>query len=169
MTNLYMGYKNFSWPRLPDTLAVDGKEYTAVLQQAEGGSVVQELGMRAGSVTGSGSFVGEQAATDWTALCAVFQQGGPGALYLPGSVPLTAVFTQLQLTGVPRNDRVIYRFAFAVTGQLKRVRTYTVQAGDCLWSAAAACGVSADVLRGANIGRIRWANELTPGMELSVP
>lgn len=167
---LFMGYKTFSWPRLPDTLCMEQEKYTQVLQQPESGEVLQELGERGQNVTGSGVFLGKEAAEQWQALCACYEKEGAGALYLPGRKPVTAVFTALTLDGTPREDRIAYRFAFHVTGVPEgQPQTYRVQAGECLWSAAQKAGVSAEALLAANPGKIRWVNELPEGLELSLP
>lgn len=170
MMQLYMGYKEFSWPRLPDTLCMENEKYTQVLEQPENGETLQELGSHGRKITGSGVFLGEQAAQQWTTLCGCYAKEGAGILYLPGREPITAVFTKLTLSGSPRSDRIAYQFAFHETGKAQTaVRTYRVQQGDCLWSAAAAAGVSVESLLAANPGKIRWANELETGMGLVLP
>lgn len=170
MIQLYMGYKEFSWPRLPDTLRMENGKYTQVLQQPGTGEILQELGERGQNITGSGVFLGGQASAQWEALCACYEKEGAGPLYLPGRKPVTAVFTVLTLDGAPRGDRIAYQFAFRVTGEPQAgPQTYRVQPGDCLWNAAQTAGVSVQELLEANPGKIRWANELPEGMELVLP
>ena len=64
MTGLYMGYRNFTWPRLPDTLRMENQKYTQVLQQPENGETLQDLGKQGRVVSGSGTFLGEPRGLD---------------------------------------------------------------------------------------------------------
>ncbi|MDD3228650.1 MAG: DNA circularization N-terminal domain-containing protein [Oscillospiraceae bacterium] len=170
MTGLYMGYRNFTWPRLPDTLRMENQKYTQVLQQPENGETLQDLGKQGRVVSGSGTFLGEMAARQWKELCMCYEQAGTGMLYLPGRKPMEAAFTELQLQGTPRADRIAYCFTFREIQSAKEADNTLYRAGtnECLWSAAAAAGVSPDCLLAANPGVIRWANELPEGMELKL-
>ncbi|MCH3972928.1 MAG: LysM peptidoglycan-binding domain-containing protein [Oscillospiraceae bacterium] len=168
MQNFYMGYRNFTFPRLPDTLQMTDEKYLKALARPENSDTLQELGRHGRIITGSGAFAGAHAAADWRALCAEYEKGGPGALSLPGRPAVQALFEKLTLEKAPRQGLVSYSFVFWEVEPPKAQRTYTAKAGDCLWSAAAACGVTADSLFAANPGRIRWANELPAGLKLVV-
>ncbi|MCH4238873.1 MAG: LysM peptidoglycan-binding domain-containing protein [Oscillospiraceae bacterium] len=171
MTEGYMGYRDFLWPRLPDKLKMEKQKYAAVLPQPENGETMQELGRQGNQISGSGSFLGTEAPAQWRKLCRCFEQSGAGMLYLPGRLPMEAFFTELTLEGTPRPDRICYHFTFRekLETESSSAGTYQTGAQDNLWSVAAAVGVAPEELLAANPGRIHWAEELPEEMELKLP
>ena len=104
-------YKNFVWPQNPD---VYEQRYVRepVYTKDEDGEIHFSMGPMKRTITGSGSFFGETAYTDFLALAKVFEENSFGGLIHPVFGTYRCFFTELELTTEPRADYVAYRFEF---------------------------------------------------------
>lgn len=106
-----MSYKTFVWPRNPHTYkeelirepqyyTVDGKQYY------EGMGELKRI------ITGSGTFFGEDAFTQFRRLAEVFEDREAGNLEHPIWGIRYCYFTGLELTQEPKDNCVSYSFTF---------------------------------------------------------
>ena len=105
------------------------------------------------------------------ALEALFAQGGPGSLQLPGQEPFWAVMDSLKLLGEPGKDLVKYGFGFTEhkAGEAYRGQgVHKAAAGESLWDYAWRYGWDMEALRRAN-PHIRDIADLREGEEVRSP
>ena len=112
MNWMAMRFRGFTWRVNPTQLNVECQRNVkeALLPFAPGKTV--DLGPKKRRVTGQGWFTGPDAMEQWRELEALFAQGGPGSLQLPGQEPFWAVMDSLKLLGEPGKDLVKYGFGF---------------------------------------------------------
>lgn len=170
-----MSYKDYIWPRNPETVTVARAKNVGKYPIPRAGNVLQDLGMGSRTVRGSGAFSGPGCAEEFQKLAAVFAEEGAGQLLLPGMAPFSAVFSSLTRKGDPRPDRIGYEFEFWEDGSapesesvVSDPRTYLCKAGDTLFSIAASCGISVDALQAYNPD-IQWPNAPGEGTAVTVP
>ncbi len=170
-----MSYKNYIWPRNPETVTVSRTKNVGRYAIPHAGNVLQDLGTGSRTVRGSGTFSGNGCAAEFQKLAAVFAEEGAGQLLLPGMAPFSAVFSSLTAKGDPHPDRVGYEFEFLEDGSTPETESvvsdpkiYVCKAGDTLFSIAAAHGISVDDLRERNPD-IQWPDDPGEGTEVTVP
>jgi prophage DNA circulation protein len=135
---------------------------------------------------GEGTFTGEGAYREFSALTRVFCSDGPGMLVHPVWEARRAYFVSLELREQPLPDYVHYAFEFwqdgtaapALTTETAGTaaapaaaadrRSYTVRKGDTLWGIARACGVELTALIAANPA-IKNPNLIYPGQAVILP
>ena len=174
-----MRYKNFTWPHNPETYSISYKRETAVHKVPGGVYSMEDLGRTCREMRGQGEFYGPGAYDTFKALATVFYEGGAGTLFHPVWMTSSAIFTELRLMQEPREDYVVYSFAFRETfsqyGGMQKVSggaadsavRYTVQAGETLWEIGRRFGVSAAELLRRN-PQIENANVLPAGTQVIV-
>ena len=110
-----MSYKTFVWPQNPQTYR---EEYIRQPHffTAEGVTYFDGMGDMQRIITGSGTFFGETAYSDFQRLAELFKERVPGNLEHPLWGIRYCYFTGLELTQEPRENCVSYTFQF--TGAL---------------------------------------------------
>ena len=165
-----MRFKDFTWPHNPRTFRVEWQRRVAVLDAPGGRYRVQELGKTCRVLRGEGEFCGPDAYETFERLAETFSQDGPGALRHPLWHANAGYFTRLELTQEPRADYVAYAFEFDETRDEVPevpVGVHIVQAGESLWSIAAAYGMEVPELLSRNPG-LQNPNLLAVGQEVIV-
>lgn len=76
------------------------------------GSIIQELGFNAATVTGSGEFYGEDAKAQYDELYSLFKEGGSGVLHVLGQKPFYAYFTSIGTSQQVSVGVISYTFKF---------------------------------------------------------
>ena len=171
MNLMEMRFKGFTWRNNPTELSVELGRSVKETALPYGGSRTEDLGETKRRVKGGGYFTGADCMEQWEALRAVFSQGGPGSLQLPGQEPFLAVMDGLRLVGTTGKDLIHYEFSFlesrsgAPYGGAGKHRA--VQ-GESLWDFAWRYGRQVEELVEANpqIGDI---GKLKEGEEVTVP
>ena len=110
-----MSYKTFVWPQNPHTYK---EEYIRQPHffTAEGETYFDSMGDMQRIITGSGTFFGETAYSDFQRLAELFKERTAGNLEHPLWGIRYCYFTGLELTQEPRENCVSYTFQF--TGAL---------------------------------------------------
>lgn len=171
-----MRYKDFIWPNNPTEYHWELKKKLVNHKIPGGGYVLEELGQEERILTGSGVFVGKKAYEHMRNLVEVYLQEEPGVLYHPVLELQSAYFTELELTEEPRENYVVYRFAFREecegtvvkqndTGEQRYL--YTAAGGETIWDVAVVYKVSADDLMKRN-PHIYNPNYLPRGTEVLI-
>ncbi len=101
-------FKTFTWPTNPETY----QEEAARKPLYNNYDSFTGLGPVKRVITGSGSFLGIQAAEHYSALAALFADGTAGTLTHPVWGERTVFFTGLEMTQAPGAYHVAYRFTF---------------------------------------------------------
>ena len=174
---LSMRFKNFIWPNNPYSCSLTSRRETVTHKFPGGGYYLEDLGKGLRVLTGNGEFFGEGAYADMQRLLKVFEEGGAGRLIHPVIQLKQAVFTELELLQEPRENYVLYRFAFWEddSEMLSNVQlsssgtgSHGVQSGETLWEIAAQYGTTVERLLAAN-GWIQNPNALQPGRQVVIP
>ncbi|MCI2057961.1 MAG: LysM peptidoglycan-binding domain-containing protein [Oscillibacter sp.] len=181
-----MRFKNYTWPYNPEFYEIIWKRQTALHKIPFGRYCLQDLGLACRVMRGEGTFTGEGAYREFSALTAVFCQDGPGMLVHPVWEARSAYFVSLELREKPLPDYVRYTFEFWQDGAAERLTqtasaaaaapartaaaqsTYTVKKGDTLWGIARRYGVTLPALTAAN-PRIKNPNLIYPGEVVRIP
>lgn len=171
MNLMTMRFKGFTWRVNPTQLNLDCQRNVkeALLPFAESKTI--DLGPKKRRVTGQGYFTGADCMAQWRELEAVFSQGGPGSLQLPGQEPFWAVMDALKLLGEPGKDLVKYSFGFTEyrAGETwKGQGVHRAAAGESLWDYAWRYDWDIEALRQANL-HIRDIAYLQEGEEVHAP
>ena len=104
-------YKTFTWPRNPHTYkeeCIRKAHYVTVDKE----TYYDKMGQMQRIITGSGTFFGETAISDFQALAKLFENGDPGNLQHPQWGIRYCYFTGLELTQEPTENSISYRFEF---------------------------------------------------------
>jgi hypothetical protein len=170
-----MSYKDYIWPRNPETLTVARAKNVGKYPVPHVGNVLQDLGAGSRTVRGNGIFSGAGCAEEFQRLAAVFAEEGAGQLILPGMAPFSAVFSLLTQKGDPHPDRIEYGFEFCEDGSaperesvVSDTKIYLCKEGDTLFSIAASNGIGVDALLAAN-PEIQWPDAPGVGTAVTVP
>lgn len=110
---LQMWYKNYKWPHNPATYNI--KFSKRVIQHNYMGinnAEIEDMGMEARVMSGSGTFFGPDAYEEFKRLTLVFFDRGPGLLFHPLWQDAQCVFSKLDLSQEPLPDYVSYTFEF---------------------------------------------------------
>ncbi len=107
-----MSFKGTSWPRNPETYCQSYEREPVYTKNSSGEAVFSKMGPLKLTVTGTGTFTGTTAYSDFQVLAGLFSQTTVGALYHPIWGVTQAYFTELELTQAPRENYVAYRFTF---------------------------------------------------------
>ena len=133
-----MRFRDFVFPADPGKLEtvyrrrVTETALPGASSAADGGSLCREI-------TGSGEFVGEDAAAQFEALQHAMEAGGPGLLCLPGQRPFLALAEMLELTGKHHPNALGYTFRFVEAEPKKEEflpEYVTAEEGETLWDIA---------------------------------
>lgn len=171
MELMTMRFGGLTFPVNPTALRV---EYSRSVQETAlpyQGSRLEDMGPRKRRVTGEGYFTGPTRGEKWQALQALFEQGGPGYLQLPGQGPFLAVMSQLEFIGEPGPQLLRYAFTFVEeqgAAPYTGGRVHAAAAGESLWDYAWRYNCDMDALRRANL-HIRDIACLEQGEEVRLP
>lgn len=104
-------YKTFTWPQNPHTYK---EEYIREPHYITVDHVTyyESMGQMQRIITGSGTFFGENAISDFQKLAKLFEEKDAGNLQHPLWGIRFCYFTGLELTQEPAKDRISYRFQF---------------------------------------------------------
>ena len=170
-----MAFKEYVWPRNPETLTVARRKNVGSYRIPHAGDTLQDLGGGSRAVSGAGVFTGPGCAEEFRKLAAAFSAEGPGPLLLPGMEPLSAVFSSLTRKEGTRPDCVAYEFTFLEDGAAPDAVSVVSEHGtrvcgpqDTLFSLAAECGSDVDALSALN-PTIEWPNDPGEGTEVVLP
>lgn len=169
-----MSYKDYVWPRNPETVTVSRLKNVGSFRVPGAGNALQDLGGGSRTVSGRGVFAGEGCREDFERLAAVFSEEGAGQLLLPGIAPFPAVFSSLTMKRDARPNCIGYEFAFLEDGTtpehesvVSERKTRVCAAEDTLFGIAAEAGVSVDALLALNPG-VQWPNAPGEGAEVVI-
>ena len=171
MNLMTMRFKNFTWPVNPIQLDLECSRSVKETALPFAGAQAVDLGPKKRRVSGQSRFTGPDCMEQWKRLEAVFAQGGPGSLQLPGLEPFLAVMDSLKLLGREGAGQVRYHFSFT---EYQRGPAYGGQgvhqaaAGESLWDYCGQYHWDFEALRRANphIRDIAW---LEAGEEVYSP
>lgn len=166
-----MRFKGFTWPVNPTALRVECERNLRETMLPFAGSDPVDLGEKKRRVTGEGWFAGKDCDSQWRRLEALFQEGGPGSLQLPGQEPFYAVMDGLKLLGREGPELLKYGFSFTEHHGGERWRgqgVHRAAAGESLWDYAGRYGWDMEELRRANL-HIRDIACLEQGEEVFAP
>lgn len=170
-----MSYKDYVWPYNPETIKVERAKNIGTFKVPYSGNILQNLGEKGRTVSGSGHFAGSGCADEFKKLATVFSLSGSGQLSLPGISPFTAVFSSLTVKGVAKPNYIGYEFTFledfsssGESGSVTNNKSYTCKGGESLWDIAATYNTTADKLVELNQG-IEWPCGLEKGKEVTLP
>lgn len=105
-------YKEWIWPRNPETWKQSAAREPEYTKDADNGMVFSGMGPVKRQVEGTGCFVGTEAYAAFKELLNLFRESSSGDLVHPVWGTMKAYFTELEFTQEPRNDYVAYRFQF---------------------------------------------------------
>lgn len=173
---LNMRYKDFVWPNNPFQCSLTSRRETVTHKFPGGGYYLEDLGKGLRILTGTGEFFGYGAYENMQKLIDVFEKGGAGKLIHPVIQLKQAIFRELELLQEPREDYVLYRFAFweddsqvlGTANSAGGTGSHEVQNGESLWEIAARYGTTAENLLAVN-GWIQNPNVLQPGKQVLIP
>lgn len=159
-----MRFKEFTWRVNPTRLDLECGRSVKETALPFAGAETVDLGPKKRRASGQGYFIGADCLEQWRGLEAVFAQGGPGSLQLPGLEPFLAVMDSLTLLGREGSEQIKYGFSFteyqgetAYRGQ----GVHRAAAGESLWDYCGRYGWDFEELRRANlhIRDIAWLEE----------
>ena len=105
-------YKNFVWPQNPDHYQMQFVREPIYQKNEAGETVFAGMGPMKRTISGSGSFFGATAHTDFQELAKLFEDKTYGGLVHPVFGTCRVYFTELLVTQQPRENYVAYKFAF---------------------------------------------------------
>lgn len=106
-----MSYKTFVWPQNPHTYKEEAIRQPHFHTQ-DGITYFDGMGDMQRIITGSGTFHGADAYTQFKLLQKVFEEDGPGNLEHPVWGIRHCYFTGLELTQEPKENVISYQFEF---------------------------------------------------------
>lgn len=169
-----MSFKNYIWPRNPETVTVSRTKNVGKYPIPHAGNVLQDFGAGSRTVRGSGAFSGEGCEEEFRKLAALFTQEGAGQLLLPGMAPFSAVFSSLTQKGDPRPNHIGYEFEFLEDGSAPKAEsvvsdpaTYFCKENDTMFSIAAMYGTDVDSLHDWNPD-IQWPDFPGEGTKVTI-
>ncbi len=112
MNNSNMRFKDFVWPANPSEISFSTRNTVKELNLLYGGCVLQNLGRQPKTISGKGTFSGEDAFRTFSELEKLFEQNTSGVLLISGIAPCNAMFTKLNMLGQPSNNTIRYEFTF---------------------------------------------------------
>lgn len=170
-----MSYRNYVWPYNPETIKIEHAKNIGTFKIPYSGNVLQNLGEKGRTVTGSGHFTGSGSTDEFKKLAAVFSVSGSGQLSLPGVSPFTAVFSSLTMKDAVKPNCIGYEFTFLEdlssadkTESSTDSASYICKGGESLWDIAAKYETSVDKLVELNQG-IEWPCNLEKGENVILP
>lgn len=170
-----MSYKDYVWPYNPETIKIEHAKNIGTFKIPYSGNVLQNLGEKGRTVTGSGHFTGSGSTDEFKKLAAVFSLLGSGQLSLPGVSPFTAVFSSLTMKGAAKPNCIGYEFIFLedFSSADKNASgadsaSYVCKGGENLWDIAAKYETSVDKLVELN-QEIEWPCSLEKGGNVILP
>ncbi len=117
-----MSYKTFDWPQNPHTYKEEYIRQPHFITE-DGITYYDGMGEMQRIITGSGTFFGDDAYTDFKALAKLFEERTAGNLIHPLWGTRYCYFTGLELIQEPREDCVSYNYQFttaASNGEVPR-------------------------------------------------
>ena len=109
-----LSYKDWAWPQNPTEYRQSYLREPVYEKNAAGEQEFQGLGPLKKVITGSGVFTGPNAGANFQELASMVTESNTGLLVHPVLGTVVAYFTELELTQVPREDYLAYRFTFQV-------------------------------------------------------
>ena len=163
-------FRGYEWEHNPAQLKVSGALNLREHIICGGKSAVQNLGSRARTVNGKGSFVGENALEKYSELVRLSETPGSGVLCIPGVKPFYAYLRKVELDCDSTPDAVNYSFEFtedASARQASQPVYHTLAENEDLWDVSYRFAVSIEKLVSLNPG-IRFINEPEEGARVRV-
>lgn len=105
-----MSFKTFTFPQNPGKIEVRTRTMISTAHCPEFGPVLQHLGPRGRTITGSGVFYGANARESFVRLETLLLEGSPGILIIPSLGRVVAFLADLSLT--EEGDGSILRYSF---------------------------------------------------------
>lgn len=187
-----MTYKNYKWPHNPSLYNIQfSKRYVEHKFMGINNAEIEDMGMEARVMTGSGAFFGPNAYTEFQKLASVFYDKGPGPLIHPVWQEANCLFSKLSLKQEPLPDYVEYDFEFVEHIEINVIEelviesssnggsssgvvasadsiTHVVKQGETLSGIGAKYGVSWRQIATDNKSIINNPNNLSIGWELII-
>ena len=107
----YLSYKTFVWPQNPHTYEEKTSREPQYITQ-DGVAYFDGMGELKRTITGSGTFYGQNAYSDFKKLQKLFEDATAGNLKLPIWGIRYCYFTGLELTQEPKEVVVSYKFTY---------------------------------------------------------
>ncbi|MBE6921690.1 MAG: hypothetical protein E7465_00715 [Ruminococcaceae bacterium] len=107
-----LSFRTFTWPTNPEVYQEEFIREALYAKTDSGDTVFSGMGPMKRVITGSGSFFGTSAYTNFNKLAELFAAGGMGALTHPVCGMRTVYFTKLEMMQSPKSDYVAYSFEF---------------------------------------------------------
>ena len=183
-----MRFKDYVWPHNPRVYEIHYRKDIVSHRVPFGYYSLQNMGRQHRVLRGEGEFVGQGAYREFQKLASLFYDKQPGTLVHPLWDTTTAYFVSLGVKQEPTRDYVSYTFEFwecyngydssiqsapaseapeaaeeggSAAGE-SQAAYYTVVSGDCLWTIAAAQGMSLQELVALN-PQVKNPNLILPG------
>lgn len=175
MIQASMRYCGYTLHHNPKSIEVTDKRNLSELETPCGGSLLQDMGNRLKTVTGTGEFFGRDCMCQYKELQLLLHRGKSGLLSLPGYEPFFARFAMLELTQPPAEDFLSYRFVFLEEKNVPPGKClngtkshHTVAEAETLWDIALRYGVPVERLLKEN-PYIRRPDCLKAGEKVNLP
>ncbi len=144
-----MRFCGFQWRHNPKEISFECSNRINENNALGGQAYIQNNGRKNMIIKGSGELYGTDCLKQFDSLLALFKQGRTGVLAIDGLSSFYAVFEEIKFLCRPKPDVIEYSFVFREASE-KTVRTpqktYTAQAGECLWDISYKYGISIDKL-----------------------
>lgn len=105
-------FKGFEFNYNPHTFTISGRRNIVEFLSPVSGSIVQDLGASARTITGEGVLLGADCNKQYEQLFATFLQEQSGLLQIPDMKPFYAFFASLSVTAKPTPNLLYYSFKF---------------------------------------------------------
>lgn len=105
-------FKGFEFTYNPHTFTITGQRNIVEFLSPISGSIVQDLGASARTVTGEGVLLGMDCNTQYEQLHSMLLQEQSGLLQIPDMKPFYTYFASLSVTAKPTPNLLYYSFKF---------------------------------------------------------
>lgn len=155
MNNIPMIFRDFEFSANPQSMEIKASsEYNQIDTSTNCGNV-QNFLAKPNVISGTGSFAGQNANSDFMKLYELFVDGKKGELLFSGSKPLRVLMTKLTKRLESFEDVVSYDFEFVEVPKLKinpqaMESYYIIKEGENLWHVACNFDINIDDLMRLN-------------------
>jgi prophage DNA circulation protein len=186
-----MSFKEYTWPYNPETYVRNNDKNLVTHEYPDiDGGEIEELGVKPRIISGSGTFHGEHAYSNYKYLESIYRKKEPGYLVHPIYGKMKCTFSKLNVRHEPLPNFVQYDFEFIEYKDINVVtkvtvknnnnsnsssnstRYYTVKKGDNLWNISKKYygrGIDYKKIANANKKLIKNPNLIYPGWKLIIP
>lgn len=169
-----MQFDDFVWPHNPKTYTIRFSRGLTVRKQPFGTYTVEDQGVTARVMEGSGEFFGPGAYETFRQLASRYYRTKPGVLLHPLWQSSSVYFDRLELLEEPGEDHVRYAFRFVESPEEPTKSADAAQnaarlgAGQTLWALARQHGTSTQAILARN-PQLATCNDAQPGEVVYLP